>query len=96
MPCRDDYTDDTPQRLDRATRAACSIIRLLRLHGAMDWDDCLRLLPKSTVEWVKEHDEADRERRAEAKEEREQRKLEKKALSKLNKKEREALGLPER
>lgn len=100
MPCFTTGSAEGDARLDaeessreatRATRAACDMLR--RARRMKVWKEFVGGLSRKTLDWITEHDNTDKERRAQEAEEREQRRLEKKALSKLSKREREILGL---
>lgn len=94
MPCYDPscYEVDPylQSRLDRATRVACELVKIIRAHWTKG-----TVIPVSNeaLEWIKEHDRIDKER-----EERELAALQKQqlkisAIAKLSPKERQALGV---
>jgi hypothetical protein len=102
MPCSDGYSDverytELRIRLDKATRAACEMARVIRKYGQAligdEGTDLFDKLSSKTKGWVKRHDEADRRRIKEEKKEMRRKKLRKLALAKLSHKEREALNL---
>ena len=88
MPCFDSRVDDDTRearkRLDKATRVACELSKLLR-PGA--------ILSREAAVWITEHEKMDRARLAEERRQRQEKLLAQKALAKLTKAEREILGL---
>jgi len=93
MPCRSDDDDcsDAYRSADRATKAACDIVRVVRDRGV--WRDVVNGLSKSTQKWIEQHDKADADRLEREAEEAKAKALKKRALGKLTNKERAALGL---
>lgn len=95
MPCYDSRDDldryESRRELDEVTRVACNLVQYLR---KMKLDPAvIKDLDKETREWVKEHDEMDKERLEQEAADKRRKDFKKKALKKLNYKERVALGL---
>ncbi len=94
MPCLGpDTAEEDARELQDASRAACNLARALRKRFPKVWDELQDHLHPATIEWVAEHDKADRKREVEEKRERERRDLAQQARAKLSKREREALGI---
>lgn len=97
MPCSDygRAATEVRIRLDKATRAACEMARVIRYQSENN-HECSFLfdsLTTRTQKWIKAHEKMDRERLKQEKLERRRKKLKKRALKKLSKKEIEALGI---
>lgn len=71
-----------------ATRAACEMLRELR-----SFRPSINNLSKSTMDWIKRHEEIDRKRKKKEREEMIDKVQRNKALKKLTKKERDLLGV---
>jgi small-conductance mechanosensitive channel len=89
MPCRDDYSDQLDlinlrERLDRATRVACELSKLL---GSTD------NLSQEAISWIAEHYQMDKDRKAREKAARDLQRKRKAALAKLTEEEKELLEL---
>jgi hypothetical protein len=106
MPCNDGgpsyYTSSErlykmKARLDKATRAACEMARIIREYGEAligdEGKDLFHKLSKETKKWIEKHDAMDAKRLKLEQEEKDRKRLKKQALCKLSKKEREVLDL---
>lgn len=95
MPCSDggpSYDDGVYTRLNKATKAACELGRLLQSvysENGYDWE---LLVSESTKRWVRRHEEVDRKRIAREKKDNEDRARRREILAKLTKEERRILG----
>lgn len=91
MPCRSDYDGYSDSReLDKATRVACELARVLRQMKPTTWKNTVSTTAQI---WIERHDEADRKRLEQEAAEAERKRLAKQARSKLTPAEREALGI---
>lgn len=97
MPCYDSRDDDdrrdTQQRADDATRAACDLARVLHHYRPETWKELQRFMHKSTLDWVRKHDEADARRLRQETEEQNRQNLIAAAKAKLTLSEKKLLGL---
>lgn len=75
----------------RATRAACDMMRQAKRLRV--WEEFAAGLSRRTLNWIKEHETVDKERRTAEAQERKEERTRKAALKKLSKKERQVLGL---
>lgn len=92
MPCEGPSAEETlGPELQRATRAACDVFKVLRTHFPRQWKEVKQCLHPRTLDWLKEHDELDARREKDERDEERRQTLRKKALAKLTKEEREAL-----
>jgi hypothetical protein len=95
MPCMDAGPSDyeRSEELRSAGRAACDMAKVLREEFPKTWLKVEKLLKKSTLSWIEDHDKEDAVREAQEKAERRRRDTVRRAKAKLSRDEQEALGI---
>lgn len=95
MPCSSGYEPHNYDELERVTKIACELARMIRYESENN-HECSYLfanLSKKAQKWILAHEKLDKEREEREKTERRAKKLRRRALKKLSKKEIEALGI---
>lgn len=89
MPCRSDGYDNSYSDLQRATRVACELWKFIAKQNKNIPSE----LSAEAIQWVLEHQEADRKRLAEEQRAKDEQKKKQDALAKLTAEEKKLLRL---